>query len=225
MDEAVRAREASRHEVRDITPTALRDVIRDLLAETSAVPGALTLLCVDAGGRATGGADPDARAAGVQLIYQGLSLTRSLARDDPWSDADVPTEANMAVLAADVMVSRGFSLLARTEAADEAVATVRTFGRDETERRTNPDGPSVNALERDIFELAAVAGITAAGRSPSIDLREYAADLAGSLDGAPIPDAETVLTEQVVDLLESLAGPRGTTGGAERAWRSSATDP
>lgn len=225
MDEAVRAREASRYEVRDITPRALRDVIRDLLAETSAAPGALTLCCAGADERSTGGSALDERAAGVQLIYLGLSLTRSLTREDPWRSVDGPTEANMAVLAADVMVSRGFSLLARTEAADKAVETVRQFGRDETDRATNPEGHAANALERDIFELAAIAGTTAGGRTPSVELREYAATLGGSLGGVPIPDAEAVLTASVVELFESMLGPAETTGGPERAPHSSATDP
>lgn len=227
MDEAVRAREASRTAVRDITPNALGDVIRDLLAETSAAPGVLALLSARATGRAADDADLDARAAGVQLIYQGLSLTRSLAREDPWADSDGPNPADMDVLAADVMVSRGFSLLARTEAAEKAVGTVRTFGYVETERATGPDVEAAgNALERDVFELAVIAGSTATGRAPSAELREYAVDLARSLEGVPIPDAESVLTDSAVELLETLAGSAGTAGGgSESVWHSSATDP
>lgn len=227
MDEAVRAREASRQEIRDITPNALRDVIRDLLAETSTVPGVLALLSAGATDRPTDDADLDARAAGVQLIYLGLSLTRSLARDDPWSGSGGdPDRADMEVLAADVMVSRGFSLLARTEAAETAVETVRAFGRVETERAERPDADGdAHALERDVFELAVIAGATATGVTPSADLREYAVDLARSLEAVPIPDAESVLTDGAVEPLYALSGTRGATGGADdRVWHSSATD-
>ncbi|MFC6769133.1 DUF7114 family protein, partial [Natrinema soli] len=46
-------------------------------------------------------------AAGVQLIYEGLRLTRSLAHDEPWTatDADA-SDADLAILAADILVAR-----------------------------------------------------------------------------------------------------------------------
>ncbi|SFC65740.1 hypothetical protein SAMN05444422_11370 [Halobiforma haloterrestris] len=81
-------------------------------------------------------------AAGVQLIYEGLRLTRALAHDEPWTDpiggpeteTDADTEADLEILAADILVARGFYLLSRTEAANTAVRTVQSFGRDQTRR-------------------------------------------------------------------------------------------
>ena len=72
----------------------------------------------------------------------------------------------MAILAADVLVSRGFYLLARTDAAEDAVAVVRAFGRDQTEREGATGDRAVGLdrrLETDVLELAVTAGVTAAG--------------------------------------------------------------
>ncbi|ELY98915.1 DUF7114 family protein [Natrialba asiatica] len=134
-------------------------------------------------------------AAGVQLIYEGLRLTRGLAHEDSWcgdsahanqpksqsqpqpqpqsahqvqsqpenqtqsqsrlehhpqsqsqSQSDLQSQPqsrsqspsqytdDLTILAADILVARGFSLLARTDAADKAVHTVQAFGRDQTRR-------------------------------------------------------------------------------------------
>lgn len=213
MEEAVRARGAAREAIEDITPAHLRDHIDGLLQSSTVVPGVVTLLsarAVDSGAK-TG--DVEARAAGVQLIYEGLGLTRTLARDEPWNGDQPYIESNIAVLAADVMVSRGFSLLARTEAADTAVRTVKSFGRDQTERRTE------HALETDVFELAMVAGTTAAGHEVPTGIRRYAEQLATSVANR---DSTELLFDEAVDTLTKLSGRHPN-------WfdetTSSATDP
>lgn len=230
MDEAAAVRQAALDAVGDVEPEGLRERIEARLDEGSLAPGALTVLSAravhdaleDSDGFATG---PIAeRGAGVQLIYEGLRLTRTLAGDPPWerrrsltdgagSAADVPadpavgateqtlTDADMAVLVADVLVARGFYLLARTEAAPEAVATVRAFGRDQTIRRTRGDASLDRNLERDVFELAAVAGATAVGGDVPPPLREYVADLADT--GSPLPLPEVLFTDAT---LSELAG-------------------
>ncbi|ELZ07668.1 DUF7114 family protein [Natrialba aegyptia] len=126
-------------------------------------------------------------AAGVQLIYEGLRLTRELAHEDSWcgdnAHANQPTPASqsqlqsqsqsqsqpehhpqsqaqsqsdphsqpqsqsqytddLTILAADILVARGFSLLARTDAADKAVHTVQAFGRDQTRRAELTNTPT-----------------------------------------------------------------------------------
>lgn len=79
-------------------------------------------------------------AAGVQLIYEGLRLTRTLAHDEPWlepetaADGDAASDGDLEILAADILVARGFYLLARTDAAGTAVRTVQSFGHDQTRR-------------------------------------------------------------------------------------------
>ncbi|WP_205427121.1 hypothetical protein [Halorussus sp. MSC15.2] len=245
MEAAVRAREAGRQAVRDVAPDRLRERIHSLLDESAMVPGVLALTSAGAveGASATGGRKPsgtgelpgstdgratgsgpvgvEERAAGVQLIYEGLRLTRALADESPW-DRDPPhTDSNIDILAADVMVARGFSLLARTEAADKAVETVQSFGRDETEdQQGRPTAP--HALETDVFELAVVAGTTAFGSEPSDALLSYAAELAESLDGDH-PESPDSVADAVEEAVADAPDPRQF-GPAEDP-RPSATDP
>ncbi|PSP98116.1 hypothetical protein BRC89_09160 [Halobacteriales archaeon QS_4_70_19] len=166
MEEAAAVRRAATEAVGDVVPDALRSQIESLLADGSMAPGALTLLAATA--PSDGPAEFAAldglteRAAGVQLIYDGLRLTRDLAHADPWATGD-RDRGDMGILAADVLVARGFYLLARTEAADRAVAVVRAFGRDQTHRRETVDPSYDRNLERDVLDLALVAGTTAAG--------------------------------------------------------------
>ena len=219
MDDAVRARRTAREALSDVEPEALRTVIDDRLAEASMTPGALAL--VSARGPSPE-VDPDGvadRAAGVQLIYEGLRLTRTLTRTEPWYDAaadsddypeaDVP--ADMEILAADVLVSRGFHLLARTDAADRAVETVRAFGRDQTERRAVGDAGGEDLdrnLEADVFELAVVAGTSAGDGDAPTELLSYAQELAHeqTYDGE-LPPA-TALPDSAVDRIASLSRGR-----------------
>ncbi|AEH36288.1 DUF7114 family protein [Halopiger xanaduensis] len=147
-------------------------------------------------------------AAGVQLIYEGLRLTRTLAHEEPWrgveddeADPQSPPdqdaiESDLEILAADILVSRGFYLLARTDAADKAVRTVQAFGRDQTRRDEvaadgTGDPAAIDAnLERDILELAVETGAAAVGRSPSTRLLALADDLAAGVGTAFPPAAE-----------------------------------
>lgn len=148
------------------------------------------------------------RAAGVQLIYEGLRLTRTLAHDEPWADGgnDAARRADLDILAADVLVSRGFYLLARTETADRAVEVVRAFGRDQTRRRTAGVDPAAldRNLEADVFALAVAAGTTAVGVDPGEDLLDYAADLAREYED-DLPPPETALPETAADRILALA--------------------
>lgn len=213
MNEAVRARDACREAVRDITPVHLRDAILQLVDDATMVPGGLTYASANAVDRPRSPGDLDERAAGVQLIYEGLRLTRSLARENPWRTDDTPAEHNIDILAADVMVSRGFSLLARTDAADDAVATVRNFGANETRN----DDTTSRTLEADIAELAIVAGTTAAGIQPPARLREYASELTTTFD--------TGLTQPITDTLAKLTAPPKPRTHDEPLRQPSATDP
>ena len=219
MDDAARTRDAARAALRDVEPERLRDVLDDRLAEATVSPGALTLLSARA---ADPGVDADAvadRAAGVQLVYEGLRLTRRLAHEEPWATApegEADIDADLQILAADVLVARGFYLLARTEAADRAVEDVRAFGRDQTRRRESD--ADVDALDRNleatVFALAAAAGATAVAGPPTPALLDYAVGLSRDGTGdlpvvATLPDAAT--------LADAATGDGGRV-------RSSATD-
>jgi len=215
MDDAVRTRDAAREALSDVEPTQLRRIIDDRLADASVTPGVLTLVTARA---LDPEIDPDAvsdRAAGVQLIYEGLRLTRRLAHDEPWRptpDCDIP--ADMEILAADVLVSRGFYVLARSEAAEAAVEVVRAFGRDQTLReRPEADAAALDRnLEEDVCELAVVAGTTAVGGVPPGDLLKYARDIAAGIDGE-FPPARQALSDATADRIVALSD------------RVSATDP
>ena len=217
MEAAVRAREAAREAVQDVTPKPLRDRIYALLDESSMVPGVLALSSARvADGERPPGDGVANRAAGVQLIYEGLRLTRTLATDSPW-DRDPPyDDANLDILGADAMVARGFYLLARTEAADKAVETVTSFGRDQTDRQHGRDSPA-RALEVDVFELAVIAGSTAVVADPPEALLTYAAELATNDD----PDPPEAVSEAVSKVMTDFS-PRRPVG---HEARRSATDP
>jgi len=168
MEEAVAVREIAVEALADIEPDRFRETLSAFVEDGSMVPGVLTLLVGGAVG--TGGEGLSERAAGVQLVYDGLRLTRRLAGEEPWdAGADAAQRADLDVLAAVVLVARGFSLLARSAAADDAVAVVRNFGRDRS-----GDSPDAD-LERDVLELTLSAGA----------------------DGAPVPAAARALADDV----------------------------
>jgi hypothetical protein len=231
MDDAVRVREAAREAVADIEPDRLREILSDRLSDAPMTPAVLTLVSARA---PETGMDTDTdgiaeRAAGVQLIYEGLRLTRSLAWAEPWTqttDADAgDTDADLDVLAADVLVSRGFYLLARTDAADRAVDVVRAFGRDQTLARG--EGADVESLDRsleaDVFALAVVAGMTAVGTAPSPAVIEYAAELGRDCDAeGELQPAAAAFSEATAERISSLSAVSGT---ADDRIPSSATDP
>jgi len=227
MDDAVRVREAAEEALADIEPARLRETLTGRLADAEMTPGVLAVyssrgLSTDADTVPVG-----ERAAGVQLIYEGLRLTRRLAHDDPWGTPREPTPdatdgsgvpavsaapvasdedaiaADIGVLAADVFVARGFYLLARTEAAHDAVRVVQRFGHDQTLHRSADDPVALDCnLETDVFELAVVAGSSAVSDTTPEGLRSYAADLATTEEGLPRVGS---LPETAPDRIAALA--------------------
>ena len=223
MDDAVRARRAAREALDDIEPDRLRDALTDRIADASMTPGVLALLSARALEPSISLDGIVERAAGVQLIYEGLRLTRTLAHEEPWNERpEGDIDADLDIVAADVLVSRGFYLLARTEAADRAVETVRTFGRDETRRR-EPDADDDafdRTLEASVFALAVVAGITAVDGDPPPALIEYADALAHEYEG-DLPPAAVAFSDATTERIASLSAGHGH----DEPVPSSATDP
>jgi hypothetical protein len=205
MDEAAAVRRAALGAVGDVTPPRLRDDIEGFVADGSLLPGVVTIATATAAD-----ADPDGltdRAAGVQLIYDGLRLTRRLAHEDPWVTGDREA-ADIDILAADVLVSRGFHLLATTDAATAAVEVVRAFGRDQTERRTASDPATLDReLEADVLRLAIEAGATALGTHP-VDADAVVDDLVDTWDGR-FPDPEAVVDDALRERLAAVTGGAG----------------
>ena len=221
MDDAAVARRSARDALGEIEPEPLRETLDQRLATASMVPGALTLSTAQAFDERIDPTSLGELAAGVQLIYEGLSLTRQLAHDEPWADdpkGDI--DADLSVVAADVLVSRGFSLLARTPAAERAVETVRAFGRDQTVREREEKAAAIDRnLEADVFELAVVAGVAAVDATPTEELLGFAGELARSYDG-PLPSAPELLAESTRNRLAGFSD--GVVGSAARG---AGTDP
>ena len=211
MDDAAWVREEAGDALADIEPAPLREALSERLADAEMTPGVLTLVSARALDP-DGGVDGVGRhAAGVQLIYEGLRLTRGLAHEEPWNAADLDAEgdidADLDVLTADVFVARGFYLLARTGAAEKAVDTVRAFGRDQTLRREAADGAALDRnLEADVLELAVVSGTAAVGALAPAELLTYAADLTRDGDD-PMPP-ERALPESAGERVAALAEER-----------------
>ncbi|WP_049902408.1 DUF7114 family protein [Halococcus agarilyticus] len=233
MEEASQVRRAAREAVRDVGPAAFGDAVGLVVAEGAMTPGVLAVLCARAVDESVAFEAVAERAAGTQLIYEGLRLTRTLAGDPPWeavdtvnagggtaTDAGDVDTANVDVLVADVLVARGFHLLARTEAAGRAVETVRNFGHDQTRRRSSGEEAIDTDLEADVFELATVAGATAVGTHPSVECREFVADLAREGDRPLAPEA--VFDASVRESLRTLSGASAASG---EGVHPSVTDP
>lgn len=206
MDNAVRARNAAREVVADIEPKHLREVLYNRLANASMAPGVLVFVSARASAPEVPLDTLSERSAGVQLIYEGLRLTRSVAQAEPWTETTTDEiDADIDILAADVLVSRGFYVLARTEASAAAVETVQDFGRDQTLRgRPDADTATLDGnLEADILALAVRAGLTAVGTDPSAAVLSYAADIARK-NGSQLSSAEVVVSESTVRELTEL---------------------
>ena len=205
MEEAEQARTAARDAVGDIEPDGLRAVIDDHVASSSMTPGALVILSARVAADTATAESVSERAAGVQLIYEGLRVTRGLVDDEPWADTDdADPDVDLDVLAADVLVARGFRILARTEAAGHAVQTVREFGREQTETGDHVDAAD---LESNVFELAAIAGSTAGGGDTPTALRQYVVGLVAASDAPPLRDADDGLPNGVEERMARVAGP------------------
>lgn len=226
MDEAVHARAAAHDAIEDITPRALRNAIEYRLENATLTPAVLTRLSAHAAHNTYEPAELDKRTAGVQLIYNGLHLTRFLARTSPWDTTPTNT-ADIEILAAEVLVARGFSLLANTDAAPVAVTTVQTFGQHETTRVHHPttDIPD-SSLEANIFELAITAGLSATGTDRPSGTTEFATDLARSYNNE-LPTAPELLSDSAITALKDLIQEQyPSTTTAETVWASTTlTDP
>lgn len=219
MDEAGATRRAALGAVRDVEPAGLHERITEWLDQGSMVPGVLTIRFARATasavspGSAEELADPiGERAAGVQLIYDGLRLTRRLASEQPWEHDDAE-RGDLDILVADVLVARGFYLLAKTEASDRAVETVRAFGRDQTVQRETGDDSLARNLETDALELAAVAGTTVGDRVLSPSIRSFAAELAADVPTDGFPPAGQFLADVDADRLRGLTADQSGSDG------------
>lgn len=226
MDEAAPARAATENAVSDITPHALRDEITQWIQASTMTPGVLARFSARTTEHSPPTRELDDRTAGVQLIYTGLDLTRTLARTNPWTTQEHQSvdHPDLSVLAADVFVARGFSLLAHTQAASFAVSTIQSFGQSETLRATTPDPPEYT-LEADIYELAIIAGTTLTHTDYPPGVRSFAHDLAAT-QSTPNQSPGTLLTPDTLAALSTLISDHAhpSTPPTEPASTSTITD-
>lgn len=75
-----------RASIGDVTPAAFRERIDRRLQGSTMTPGQVTRLAAQIPDRDVNAGDLDSRVVGVQLIYEGLELTRALVRVPPWAD-------------------------------------------------------------------------------------------------------------------------------------------
>jgi hypothetical protein len=203
MEEAAAVRRATEEAIRDIEPDRLRADIRTRVEEMSTTPGVLTLLSARAAPRTDPPDGVAELAAGIQLVYEGLRLTRELAHDEPWERGDRET-GDLAIVLADVLVSRGFFLLARTEAAQSAVSMVQAFGRDQTYRVRGEEPPTTEFdLDVDVLELAILTGQAAAGEPLPSNARGFATEMVDA-HGSHLPPVEDILAKSTHERLDAL---------------------
>lgn len=193
MEEASTVRAVALELVGDIETVPLGERIEGLLDDVEVTPGTLTVMTA----RAFGGNVEAARTrgAGVQLSYEGLRLARRLAADEVIWETEDRTDEYIELLVSEVLVSRGFYHLARTEVADTAIETVRRFARNQTIRQMPDYDPADvdSTLEIDVINMSVEAGATLTRPSLSGELRSYADDLAHELDSDPLAPPETAL--------------------------------
>jgi hypothetical protein len=215
MDETAHARAAFREGIDDIGPDALRTRLEEVLESASMTPGALTVLTATTLDDAVELDVAARRGAGVQMSYEGLRLSRELIHTDPWTTGD-RSEGDLNVIAAEVLVARGFEYLAHTGVAMDVVEAVRQFGRDQTRRETAAESDRASLdrrLEADFVRTAVRAGADVALGTITDPIDAVADELAEELGTDPLPGSETALVGVSERLSAAVASPDTTTPG------------
>lgn len=186
--------------VAEIQPRHLARELEELLASASMLPGTLALLTAR-----TLGADESVgrdRAVGVQLSYEGLRLTRQLIREEDRYTDENPTASYLSLVAGEVMVARGFSELAETAVAADAIGIVQRFSRNQTvDYRPGIEESGGSSLEHDVIRLAVDAGATIGREIVPPPLANCGSRLGREFDRERLPPA--------ADVLERLRGEVG----------------
>jgi len=203
MDELRALTDALNGLLEDLEPPQFHNRVTTVVGSTPSSPGVLTV-------KTARSIDSDAdievaatRGAGVQLCYEGLELTRSILRNQPWEDGEKRDGYYQDLVVAEVLVSRGFYTLAETGVVTDAVDIVKRFGRTQTNIDRLGGRHDENPLEVDVLALAVNTGVDLVmdGVPPSIRARSDA--IARELLNYPLPDPEELAA--VDDQLAALA--------------------
>lgn len=187
MDASGLVRRATLERLADIEPHTLACELQAIVREGSMVPGVVTLRTAERLGGGFHGETRE-RAIGVQLTYEGLRLTRELVRNEERYASAQPTESYLALVAAEVMVSRGFGDLAETPVASGVIDLVQQFSRNQTHDYRAGNGSESSAgttLEYDIVDLAVAAGATAVFDYVPSFVEQVGSSLAAQLEADP----------------------------------------
>lgn len=203
VTEATVVRETLEQSLADIEPSAFRDHLQDQLADASLTPAVLTVQTARALEPSVDEGACALRGAGVQLTYEGLRLTRSILRDRRWDDGG-RENYYLDLLAAAVLVSRGYYYLADTGVSQEAVEAARRFGRYQTYDQNGDLSEGEYSLEGDFVGLAVNTGADLALQTVPPSITAYGENLANDIGTEPLAGHETAL-EGVDERIQSLA--------------------
>jgi hypothetical protein len=203
MEEVPGVRSALYEMVSDIEPAPFRETIEAIIADASLTPGVLTVRTARVLGPPTSMEAARRRGASVQLKYEGLRLTRHLARDEPWRGGDL-TDYDLDFVVASTLVSRGFYHLAETGVAPHAIEMVRRLGRNQTYETQLEAYPPEPSLEVDIVTLAVKAGADLVLSDIPPALVTYAEGLATDIESKPLHEPETAIGSVDGDLEQAV---------------------
>lgn len=211
MTEAPVVREALDRSVADIEPSAFRARLQTVLSDVSLTPAVLT---VRTARTLEPSIDVDAcalRGVGVQLTYEGLRLTRSILRESRWEDDGRRKEYYLDLLAAAVLVSRGYHALADTGVSREAVEAARRFGRYQTYDQKGELSYGEYSLEADFVTLAVNTGADLALQTVPPSITAFGENLAHDIGAEPLSGPENAL-EGVEERIRTLTSAPDATG-------------
>jgi hypothetical protein len=197
-------RETLEQSLADVEPSAFHERLQRVISDSSLTPAVLTVHTARA---LEPSADVDActlYGAGVQLTYEGLRLTRSILEDEPWTVADDRQTYYLDLLAAAVLVSRGYYYLADTGVSQDAVDAARRFGRYQTYAQNGGLAEDEYSLEADFVTLAVRTGADFALGTVPPSITAYGETLADDIGQDPLPGPEAAL-DGVPERLRTLS--------------------
>jgi hypothetical protein len=202
--------EALEGSLTNLEPPQFRSRVLGAVGERPLLPGVLTVRVARRIDAAVDVQAAAARGAGAQMCYEGLELTRSVLRTEPWEDPDGTESYHQDLLVAEVLVSQGFNLLAKTGVVTDAVAIVQRFGRTQTKLEDLGHRHDEDPLEMEVLELAVNAGADLAMDGVSSSVRAHSGAIARELLEYPLPDPNQV--GAVDDQLDALAADARVAG-------------
>ncbi len=188
VSDVTAARTVLEQSLADIEPPAFRRHLQTVLGDITPTPAVLTIRTARALEPSLDLETCAVRATGVQLTYEGLRLTRSVLREQRWHAPDERSQYYLDLLAAAVLVSRGYYCLADTGVTRQAVEAARRFGRHQTYAQTGTFDDVEYSLEADFVALAVTAGADLAVRTVPPSITAYGESLAQDIGREPLPD-------------------------------------